>query len=147
MFILFYFAASPFSVTMSKYFFFNIFKMYEYICFQVSLHVSFVHSFVNPLLFLVLHKSARDITNNIFVAFEKLEGIINLAFKYFRIMEKGLQSQLCILQLNWKKINEIDDKFLAFFLLLLFSCLFFLLLAIMNVKLKYILCTYTTFEC
>ena len=29
---------------------------------QVALHVAFVHSFVNPLLFLVLHKGCRKAT-------------------------------------------------------------------------------------
>ena len=29
---------------------------------QVSLHVAFVHSFVNPLLFIVLHKGCRKAT-------------------------------------------------------------------------------------
>ncbi|XP_023335816.1 uncharacterized protein LOC111707050 isoform X2 [Eurytemora carolleeae] len=36
---------------------------------EVSLHVSFVHSFVNPLLFLVLHKSARNAALDIFCCF------------------------------------------------------------------------------
>ena len=29
---------------------------------QVALHVAFVHSFVNPLLFIILHKECRSAT-------------------------------------------------------------------------------------
>ena len=34
-------------------------------CLKVSLHVAFVHSFVNPLLFIVLHKGCRAATIDI----------------------------------------------------------------------------------
>ena len=43
----------------------NLFEIYINLLptmFQVSLHVAFVHSFVNPLLFIVLHKGCRKAT-------------------------------------------------------------------------------------
>ena len=32
---------------------------------QVTLHIAFVHSFVNPLLFIILHRNTRDATCNL----------------------------------------------------------------------------------
>ena len=41
---------------------------------QVSLHIAFVHSFVNPLLFMILHRNTRDATCNLLLCHSSSSG-------------------------------------------------------------------------
>ena len=42
---------------------------------QVTLHIAFVHSFVNPLLFLVLHRNTRAATCSLLLCSPEEEAV------------------------------------------------------------------------
>jgi hypothetical protein len=73
---------------------------------QVSLHVSFIHSFVNPLLFLVLHKTARSAAlDMICCSCSRSSGVIHIQ----RIVGKSEKEQK-IIYVVFKESHQMRVK-------------------------------------